>query len=92
MEHVSITGNSEIGNLAMYIFREGERRGSEDWAALAAEYLLAFGNRTGAVTVDTAIIDLITNMMHLWEHLGMADFQQMVNMAAIHFESEKDTE
>ncbi|UCQ13088.1 MULTISPECIES: hypothetical protein [Edwardsiella] len=86
-----------IADLAMLISGvDIAQRGEPDNAersALAAEVLCLFAKRTGQLhsgdPAETIMVDLLTDMMHLCDSVGIA-FERVLAVSSIHHESERD--
>lgn len=70
---------------------QGSEPDNAERSALAAEILCYFARKTGQVRsgdpIDTIMVDLLTDIMHLCDSLDI-DFSGVLNVAAMHHEDE----
>lgn len=75
-------------------FLPGDDLNNADRAALAAELLCLFATRTGMARsgepVETVLVDVLADLMHLADRLAIADFHRLVAVAAMHHRDEAD--
>ena len=75
-------------------FLPGDDLNNADRAALAAELLCLFATRTGMARsgepVETVLVDVLADLMHLADRLAIADFHRLVAVAAMHQRDEAD--
>ncbi|ECE0486547.1 DUF957 domain-containing protein [Salmonella enterica subsp. enterica] len=86
-------GIAELATIAMSAdFVAGEEPDNNARAALAAELLCLFASRTGMARsgecAQTMLVDLLADLMHLADRLGIDSFSQMVCVAGMHHDDE----
>lgn len=86
-------GITELATIAMSAdFVAGEEPDNNARAALAAELLCLFASRTGMARsgecAQTMLVDLLADLMHLADRLGIESFNQMVCVAGMHHDDE----
>ncbi|EML8490057.1 hypothetical protein WAB73_003287 [Salmonella enterica subsp. enterica] len=86
-------GITELATIAMSAdFVAGEEPDNNARAALAAELLCLFASRTGMARsgecAQTMLVDLLADLMHLADRLGIESFSQMVCVAGMHHDDE----
>lgn len=92
----SMTGIMVLAAMAIerdwQTFREPD---NADRSAMAAETLCYFARQTGLDRsdeyIDTIMVDLITNLMHLCDKANI-DFSSLLPVAAMHHEDERDSQ
>ncbi|EBW6765666.1 hypothetical protein DP806_16510 [Salmonella enterica subsp. enterica serovar Saintpaul] len=82
-------GITELATIAMSgDFVAGEEPDNNARAALAAELLCLFASRTGMARsgecAQTMLVDLLADLMHLADRLGIESFGQLVCVAGMH--------
>ncbi|ECG3146484.1 DUF957 domain-containing protein [Salmonella enterica subsp. enterica serovar Weybridge] len=86
-------GMSEVAAIAVSAdFIPGEEPDNNGRAALAAEVMCLFATRTGmgrsGKHAETIMVDLLADLMHLADSLGITHFGHLVATASMHYEDE----